>query len=289
MTEETPEGTGHEPSDRLSTEETVGEILLAARERKGKSLEEASEETRIAVKNLEYLETDNFEAVPAKVYVRGFLRTYASYLELDVEYLLDKYEVQSGQTHKSKGDLWEIEAEVVEERLGSRNVLKRLVLPAIVVVLLVVVIVLIFRMGGDGGDSPAPATREELSELVSPEQTPPPSAAEPEAVPEAVPEEPAEAVLSPMKLQLTANPTDSTWFELMTISTVEQRPETTSYNFLLLPGRARSFEATDAFILKKIGNAGGFVMELNGVRLPPAGRKGRVMHDVEITREDLPR
>jgi len=92
-----------------------------------------------------------------------------------------------------------------------------------------------------------------------------------------------------MELQLSANPTDSTWFELVTISTVEQRPETTSYNFLLLPGRARSFEATEAFILKKIGNAGGFVMELNGVRLSPVGRKGRVMHDVKITREDLPR
>jgi len=283
LTEDGTKGAEGGPPDHLSSEETVGEILLAARERKGRSLEEASEDTRIAVKNLEYLETDNFEALPAKVYVRGFLRTYASYLDLDVEYLLNKYEVQSGQTHKSKGDLWEIEAEVVEERLGSQNVLKRLVLPVIVVALLVIVVVLMLRMGGGGEDSHAPATREELSELVSSEQAPPPAA------PEAPREQPAEVVLSPMKLQLTANPTDSTWFELMTISTVEQRPETTSYNFLLLPGRARSFEATDAFILKKIGNAGGFVMELNGVRLPPVGRKGRVMHDVKITREDLPR
>lgn len=285
MNEEKGEGVGRETTDRFSTEETVGEILLAARERKGKSLEEASEETRVALKNLEYLETDNFEAVPAKVYVRGFLRTYASYLGLDVEYLLNKYEVQSGQTHTSKGDLWEIEAEVVEERLGSQNVMKRFVLPAVIITLLVAVVIVIFRMGGDGrNDSIQQPVREELTELVAPEQE---SQAQEESKP--VQEETDGATLSPMELQLTANPTDSTWFELMTISTVEQRPETTSYNFLLLPGRARSFEATDAFILKKIGNAGGFVMELNGVRLPPAGRKGRVMHDVKITREDLPR
>ena len=287
MNTENGEGAGHETSDRLSGEQTVGEILLAARERKGRSLEESGEETRIAVKNLEYLETDNFEALPAKVYVRGFLRTYASYLELDVEYLLNKYEVQSGQTHKSKGDLWEIEAEVVEERLGSRNVVKHFVLPAALAVIVLIVIVLLLTLRGrDGGtgDYVRPAVKEELAELVAPEQE-----ARTEEEPPAAVEETVEQPLSPMKLQLTANPTDSTWFELMTISTVEQRPETTSYNFLLLPGRARSFEATDAFILRKIGNAGGFVMELNGFRLPPVGRKGRVMHDVKITREDLPR
>jgi cytoskeletal protein RodZ len=285
LNEENGNGVGREPTDRFSTEETVGEILLAARERKGKSLEEAGEETRLAVKNLEYLETDNFEAVPAKVYVRGFLRTYASYLGLDVEYLLNKYEVQSGQTHKSKGDLWEIEAEVVEERLGSQNIVKRFVLIAVVMVLLVIVLIVILRMvGGGGEDSMRPASKEELSELVAPERE-----SRVDEEPEPAREEAVEVALSPMELQLTANPTDSTWFELVTISTVEQRPETTSYNFLLLPGRARSFEATDAFILKKIGNAGGFVMELNGVRLPPVGRKGRVLHDLKITREDLPR
>jgi cytoskeleton protein RodZ len=284
---ENGEGTGREPTDRFSNEETVGEILLAARERKGKSLEEAGEDTRIAIRNLEYLETDNFEALPAKVYVRGFLRTYAAYLDLDVEYLLNKYEVQSGQTHKSKGDLWEIEAEVVEERLGSRNVMKHFVLPAAIAVIILLVIVLLLnlrREEGETGGSVRPTATEELAELVAPERE-----VQTEEEPAAAREETAEEPLSPMKLQLTANPTDSTWFELITISTVEQRPETTSYNFLLLPGRARSFEATDAFILRKIGNAGGFVIELNGIRLPPVGRKGRVMQDVKITREDLPR
>ena len=285
MNEEKDEGVGGGTEDRFPSEETVGEILLAARERKGKSLEEASEETRIAVKNLEYLETDNFDAMPAKVYVRGFLRTYASYLELDVGYLLNKYEVQSGQTHKSKGDMWEIETEVVEEKLGSHDLAKRFLLPAIVVVIVIVLLVVLLRLWGDGrDDSPGPVPSEELTELVAPEQE-----RQESEEPAPVREERIEDTSSPMELQLIANPSDSTWFELLTISTVEQRPETTAYNFLLLPGRVRSFEATDAFILKKIGNAGGFVMDLNGVRLPPVGGKGRVMYDVEITREDLPR
>lgn len=275
----------HERPDGLSTEEkTVGEILLAERERRGLSLEEVSQESRIALKNLEYLETDNFEALPAKVYVRGFLRTYSALLGLDVEYLLNKYEVQSGQTHKSKGDLWEIEAEVVEEKLGSLNVVKRILLPAIALVVLVIVVVVVLRRGAERAEPPVHRTiTEELLEETGPARQP----AEQQI--EEVQEPVQEVSLSPMELRLAANPTDSTWFELMTISTVEQRPETTSYNFLLLPGRERSFEATDAFILKKIGNAGGFVMELNGRRLQSVGRKGRVVRDIKITREDLSR
>ena len=109
--------------------------------------------------------------MPAKVYVRGFLRTYASYLGLDVEYILNKYEVQSGQTHKSKGDLWEIEAEVVEERLGSQNIMKRFVLSAVGIILLLILLIVILRMDGDEReDSVRPVAKEELAELVAPEQ-----------------------------------------------------------------------------------------------------------------------
>ena len=285
MNEEKDVQSGNEKRDRFSTEETVGEILLASRERKEKSLEEVSEETRISLKNLEYLETDNFEALPAKVYVRGFLRTYALYLGLDVGYLLNKYEVQSGQTHKSKGDMWEIEAEVVEERLGSQNVLKRFLVPAVVIIVVIALLVVLLRMTGDGEDEkPRPVAEEELAELVAPA----PEIKEGDE-PESIEQEPPVDTPSVMELRLTANPSDSTWFELLTISTVEERPETTAYNFLLLPGRARVFEATEAFILKKVGNAGGFFMDLNDVRLPPVGSRGRVLSNVEITREDIPR
>ncbi len=95
--EEFPEAVG---------EETVGEILLAAREKSQMTLEAVSQQTRIPVSTLRYLETDNFEAIPARVYAKGFLRTYAEVLGLDTGRLLNRYEMQTGQTHKSRGDLW---------------------------------------------------------------------------------------------------------------------------------------------------------------------------------------
>ncbi len=271
-----------ERPDRFSTEKTVGELLLAARERAGLSLEEVSQETRLAVKNLEYLETDNFEALPAKVYVRGFIRTYAAYLHLDVEHLLSKYEVQTGQTHKTRGDLWEIEAEVVEEKLGSAFPLRRLLLPVILIIIALLIVVFIVTRGNRREEEPAipPANEEPYADDTVAVQP-----AEQQVAEETKPEVP----LEPMQLRLAANPTDSTWFELITISTVDQHPQTTTFNFLLLPGRSRTFQANEAFILKQVSNAGGFTIELDGHKLRPIGRKGQPANDIQITRDDIPR
>ena len=125
-------------------------MLLAAREKKGLTLEAISQESKIPKGTLQNLETDNFEAIPAKVYATGFLRTYSQILGLDPAQLINKYEVQTGQTHKSRGDLWEIEEEVVEEKLGSSHLFIKLVIPVIVVIVLIIVLWKVFG-GRDEG------------------------------------------------------------------------------------------------------------------------------------------
>lgn len=277
MSPEETEKPGINDKGRLGDEETVGEILLASREKTGRTLDDLSQETKIPKRTLNYIETDNFEAIPAKVYARGFLRAYAEALELDVEYILNKYEVQTGQTHKSKGDLWEIEAEIVEEKVGSPGILRRFLLPALIIIVITVFLISIGRRGRRVEMEP-PHVPEIVEELLEQER-------EEETIPPAV-QTPAKA--EPMELQLIASLADSIWFELVTISAVEETPETTAYNFLLLPGRKRYFQATEAFILRKVGNAGGFVAELNGKMLPPLGRKGRVLSDIKITRAEIP-
>ena len=264
----------------LKGEETVGEILIAARERLEKTLEFMSQETKIPKQTLQYLETDNYEALPAKVYAKSFLRAYASALGLDLQYILNKYEVQTGQTHRSKGDHWEIETEVVEEKLRSPNVLMRYVIPAAVIVALVFLIV---KLAGRNEDKAEPPRQVDLKEELLESKGAP---AEKRAARES---EPAETPAEPMELSIVANPTDSCWFELMTVSIVEQQPETTISRFTLPPGRARAFQATEEFYFLKVGNAGGFVMELNGSKLPTLGRKGRVITNYRITRENLPK
>jgi cytoskeletal protein RodZ len=262
------------------TEETVGELLLTARERSGQSLEFMSEETKIPKQNLQYLETDNFEAIPAKVYVKGFLRTYANALGLDAQHVLSKYEVQTGQTHKTKGDHWEIETEVVEEKLAAPKLPPRILVIAAAVI---VVVILVLKLAGKKEETAGPPRRTDLKEEILQQKAAP--AASPQKVEVAEPP----AAVEPMELKLIASPTDSAWIELNTVSIVEQAPETTAFRFMLPLGRSRSFQATEEFIFKKVGNAGGIALELNGAKLPPLGKKGKVIVDHRITRQDLPR
>jgi cytoskeleton protein RodZ len=70
----------------------LGQLLREAREQKGVSFEEVEEATRIRQKFLQALEEEDYGALPAETYVRGFLRTYATYLELDPEELMATYE-----------------------------------------------------------------------------------------------------------------------------------------------------------------------------------------------------
>jgi cytoskeletal protein RodZ len=70
----------------------LGQLLRETREQKGVSLEEVEEVTRIRQKFLQALEEGDFGALPGEAYVKGFLRTYAVYLELDPEEVIAIYE-----------------------------------------------------------------------------------------------------------------------------------------------------------------------------------------------------
>jgi len=61
----------------------LGETLRRARLSKNVTFEDAERVTRIRREYLEALEREDFTKLPAPVYARGFLRSYAGYLGLD--------------------------------------------------------------------------------------------------------------------------------------------------------------------------------------------------------------
>ncbi|MFZ9681594.1 MAG: helix-turn-helix domain-containing protein [Cephaloticoccus sp.] len=71
--------------------QTIGERLEEARKRKGISIREAAEATKIRSDYLHKFESNQFDLNLAEIYVRGFLRTYALYLGLPAEKLLNDY------------------------------------------------------------------------------------------------------------------------------------------------------------------------------------------------------
>jgi len=68
-----------------------GELLRTQRERKGITLEQAAEDTRIREKFLVALENGDHHGLPGAVYTKGFLRSYAEYLDLESTDLVALY------------------------------------------------------------------------------------------------------------------------------------------------------------------------------------------------------
>lgn len=88
----------------------IGYSLKAARERQGIDLPEAELATKIRAKYIRALEEEDFAALPAETYARGFLRTYAEYLGLDGEIYVDEY---ASRFHNAE---WEDEPAVARRR-----------------------------------------------------------------------------------------------------------------------------------------------------------------------------
>ncbi len=79
---------------------TVGDKLREAREMSKRTLRDMSEQTKIRADHLEALEEGRFEVFSAPVYIRGFVRSYAGALKLNVAETLSELDDELGQTEK---------------------------------------------------------------------------------------------------------------------------------------------------------------------------------------------
>ncbi len=69
----------------------LGEEFREAREARGLSLSDVAEQIHIRSVYLAQIEKENWSAIGAPVYVRGFLRTYARFLGIDAEQAVGKF------------------------------------------------------------------------------------------------------------------------------------------------------------------------------------------------------
>jgi len=71
--------------------QTIGERLEEARKKRGISIREAAEATKIRGEYLQKFEGNQFEIGLTEIYTRGFLRGYANYLRIPSDRLLSDY------------------------------------------------------------------------------------------------------------------------------------------------------------------------------------------------------
>src|SRR5580693_5874687 len=79
---------------------TVGEQLRAAREEQKLAIHQVADWTKIRGDHIRALEEGNYSVFSAPVYIRGFVRTYATLLKLDPRQVLSQLNVElagSGQ------------------------------------------------------------------------------------------------------------------------------------------------------------------------------------------------
>src|SRR5258708_9855965 len=79
---------------------TVADQLHEAREARKLTIEQVAEVTKIRSDHLRALEEGNFDVFSAPVYIRGFVRTYAMVLKLDVPRVMETLDGELGKTEK---------------------------------------------------------------------------------------------------------------------------------------------------------------------------------------------
>lgn len=84
------------------TDLSVGDILQRARERLNLTVDQCAIETKIQKNFLKSIEAGKLDQLPGRVYAIGFIKTYAEYLGLDGEKIIQLLKKQSGQRVKPK-------------------------------------------------------------------------------------------------------------------------------------------------------------------------------------------
>ena len=97
----------------------IGATLKSAREQQGIALDDAAEATKIRESYLVALEEEAFERLPGATYARGFVRSYAEFLGLDPQPLIDEFNA------RFEAAPWELDDEVMFPRRRSARSSRR--------------------------------------------------------------------------------------------------------------------------------------------------------------------
>ncbi len=77
-----------EPLDAAGQETPVGQQLRLAREQNGISLDDLAQTLKLGKKQLQSLESGDWDKLPGPTFIRGFVRNYARLVHIDAEHLM---------------------------------------------------------------------------------------------------------------------------------------------------------------------------------------------------------
>jgi cytoskeleton protein RodZ len=242
---------------------TVGARLREAREKRGVSLRQIANSTRISVMSLEALERSDLSRLPGGIFTRAFIRAYAQEVGLDPDRTIQDFiaelppEAATATAHPAAVE----DGEKLESDRKAVATALRLALVSLPIIGLVIYY-------GTHRTPAAPAvepTAETHAPLAEASVTQPPAA---EAV-AAVAETPPAAAPQTSGLSMEIAPRAACWVSVNTDG--EQ-----VFSGLMNPGERRIVTAREQIALN-VGDAGAFVYTLNGRTGKPLGAPGQVV------------
>jgi len=256
--------------------ESLGQYLKKLREERGFTLQDVAEETKLREKYVLALEEDRFEALPAEVYAKLFLKVYAQFLKIDRKELYSRYESQRTPPQRT--------TVATAPKKGIRG--SRWLALGAIVLLVAIAVVFISTSGHKADRSQSPSFQEEAETLpfarpVSESDTDLPFPEGTEDIAEIIAARdtaaaPASTAKDKGAMRLKILARDSSWLQVLA-------DEDTLFYGFVVDGDEVEFEADRRFILTA-GKPGEVQFFLNGERLvlPRPGR--RTIHNFELER-----
>lgn len=149
----------------------IGQTLKEAREKKGLTLDDLQQTTKIQKRYLIAIEAENFDALPGDFYVRAFIQQYAKVVDLDGDELLAQLEEKTGiKTETPVAHETTTRTEAVRiEQAEKNDFLGKLMnyLPTIIIVIVVVAILGTIYVVAWGNHSKNTESQSSSSQTVS--------------------------------------------------------------------------------------------------------------------------
>jgi cytoskeletal protein RodZ len=218
----------------------LGDTLRERRQTLGITLGQAEEGTRIRERLLAALEEGNYDRLPNPGYVRGYISSYARFLELDPVPLLNMYKAETGVGHQHELNLIPHASEAVLPTGQQHAIPWRTVM----IVVGVIAVLSLLVWGGLriwSGPEPTPP------EPIPAGGTTPTVSAEPT---ETITQQPAEdaasqqeATAAPFTLTVKIAADGASWLRV----TVDEKP---AYEGTLTGGQSKEFEVANTAALR---------------------------------------
>jgi len=262
---------------------SAGELLRNERLQRQRGLSEIASETRIGVRYLEAIETDDIGILPGDFFYRSFIRQYATALGLDESAIKHILEAVEPAPEIDPLPTFALPQQIAEVEQRSKPLAQ---VPTRVAVALFLVVVgccsglyAIWNRAHESFDVP-PAAAEtatnataDASQSATDAGAPPQAAAAapPETVPAAPVAPPAQSEAlpaDPKKINVDLSANETTW---VSISSAGR----TVFAGILDASQTKTFDLSESAKLLT-GNAAGLDVRMNGRPIGPIGQRGQV-------------